>query len=71
VLKKVNLIDDKDKKFGKYLLGMKQKLGIAQVLMEDPTVMIIDEPFNGIEEKTATELRNLLRQEVKRGKIIF
>lgn len=71
VFKKVNLIDDKDKKFGKYSLGMKQKLGIAQVLMEDPTVMILDEPFNGIEDKTATELRNLLKEEVKKGKIII
>lgn len=70
-LEKVNLIADKDKKFSKYSLGMKQKLGIAQVLMEDPTVMILDEAFNGIEEKTAIELRNLLKEEVKKDKIII
>lgn len=70
-LKKVNLFDDKDKKYKIYSLGMKQKLGIAQVLMEDPKVMILDEPFNGIEEKTADKLRNILKEEVKKDKIII
>lgn len=70
-LKKVNLFDDKDKKYKIYSLGMKQKLGIAQVLMEDTKVMILDEPFNGIEEKTAEKLRNILKEEVKKDKIII
>lgn len=70
-LKKVNLFDDKDKKYKIYSLGMKQKLGIAQVLMEDTKVMILDEPFNGIEEKTADKLRNILKEEVKKDKIII
>ena len=70
-LKKVNLFDDKDKKYKIYSLGMKQKLGIAQVLMEDPKVMILDEPFNGNEEKTAYKLRNILKEEVKKDKIII
>lgn len=70
-LKKVNLFDDKDKKYKIYSLGMKQKLEIAQVLMEDPKVMILDEPFNGIEEKTAEKLRNILKEEVKKDKIII
>ena len=48
-LEKVNLLTEKDKKFSKYSLGMKQKLGIAQVLMEDPKIMILDEPVNGVE----------------------
>lgn len=70
-LKKVNLLEDMDKKFGKYSLGMKQKLGIAQVLMENPEVMILDEPFNSIEDDTVDTLRNLLIEEKKRGKIII
>ena len=70
-LKKVNLFDDKDKKYKIYSLGMKQKLGIAQVLMEDTKVMILDEPFNGIEEKTADKLRNILKEEFKKDKIII
>lgn len=70
-LRKVNLYEEKDKKYSKYSLGMKQKLGIAQVLMEDPEVMILDEPFNGIEEETAVKLRNILKEEQKKGKIII
>ena len=70
-LKKVNLLEDMDKKFSKYSLGMKQKLGIAQVLMENPEVMILDEPFNGIEDDTVDFLRDLLIKEKKNGKIII
>ena len=70
-MEKVNIIDDKDKKYKYYSLGMKQKLGIAQAIMEDPKVIILDEPFNGIEDKTADNLRKLLRQEAKKGKIVI
>ena len=49
---------------------MKQKLGIAQVLMEDPEVMIFDEPFNGIERETANKLRKKLNS-IKKNKIII
>ena len=67
----VNLLDEKDKKYSKYSLGMKQKLGIAQVIMENPDVIILDEPFNGIEEKTVTKIINYLLQEVKKNKLII
>ena len=67
----VNLTSEKDKKFGKYSLGMKQKLGIAQVLMEDPKVIILDEPFNGVEEDTVKKLRNLLKKEKEKNKLII
>lgn len=70
-LEKVKLTLDKDKKFKYYSLGMKQKLAIAQVLMEDPKVIILDEPFNGIEDATADSLRKILKEEVKKGKIII
>lgn len=70
-LNKVNLYKDKDKKYRQYSLGMKQKLGIAQVLMDNPDVIILDEPFNGIEEKTADNLRNILLEEAKNGKLII
>lgn len=70
-LEKVNLLTEKNKKFSRYSLGMKQKLGIAQVLMEDPKIMILDEPFNGVEEKTAVELRKILEEERKKDKIII
>lgn len=67
----VNLGSDSEKQFGKYSLGMKQKLGIAQVLMENPSVIILDEPFNGIEEETTKKLRNILLEEKKKGKLII
>lgn len=70
-LKMVELFEEKDKKYHKYSLGMKQKLGIAQVLMENPKIMILDEPFNGVEEKTVSNLRKLLIEEKKKGKIII
>lgn len=70
-LEDVNLITEKDKKYSKYSLGMKQKLGIAQALMEDPQVLILDEPFNGIENETAEKLRKLLKNEAKKGKIVI
>lgn len=70
-LKKVNLEKDMTKLYHKYSLGMKQKLAIAQVLMEDPKIMIFDEPLNGIEEKTANIIRQILLDEKSKGKIIL
>lgn len=69
-LKKVNLFDERNKKYGDYSLGMKQKLGIAQVLMENPEVMILDEPFNGVEKESVKKIKQLLLEEKKKGKII-
>ncbi len=71
ILKKVNLFEEKNKKYSNYSLGMKQKLGVAQALMEDPKIIILDEPFNGIENETAQKLRNLLVEEKKKDKIII
>ena len=62
-LDEVNLIEEKDKKFSKYSLGMKQKLGIAQVIMENPHLIILDEPFNGIEETSVKKISQYLINE--------
>lgn len=70
VLKEVDLYEHKDKKYGKYSLGMKQKLGIAQVLMENPEIMILDEPFNGLDQKSADKIRKKLKN-IKKDKIII
>lgn len=70
-LKLVNLYEEKDKTYSKYSLGMKQKLGIAQAIMEDNDVIILDEPFNGLEEETADKLRKLLVELKEQGKIII
>lgn len=70
-LKLLNMFDEKDKKFSKYSLGTKQKLGLVQVLMEDPEVIILDEPLNGIENKTAKKFREIMKKEKNKGKIII
>ena len=70
-LKKVNLFEERNKKYSKYSLGMKQKLGIAQVLMEDPDVEIFDEPFNGIDDESIEMIRTVLNEEKKRNKVII
>lgn len=70
-LNKVNLYSEKDKLYHKYSLGMKQKLGIAQVLMENPNIIILDEPFNGIENDTVMKIRQILLNEKQKNKIII
>ena len=70
-LEKVGLKEAKNKLYYKYSLGMKQKLGIAQVLMENPDVLILDEPFNGLDEESAKNIRNILLEEKQKGKLII
>lgn len=67
----VNLFEDRNKKYSKYSLGMKQKLGIAQVIMENPEIMILDEPFNGIERTTVEKIREYLSKKKQDGKLII
>ena len=71
IVEKLNLKEEINKKYSKYSLGTKQKLGIAQVLMEDPKLIILDEPLNGIENETAKEVRKILNEEKKKDKIII
>lgn len=70
-LEMVNLSNDKDKKYSEYSLGTKQKLAIAQVLMENTDVMIFDELFNGIEDNTVDKIRNILLELKNQNKIII
>lgn len=71
ILEFLGLEKDKNKKYSKYSLGMKQKLGIAQVLMENPDVIVLDEPFNGVENVTVLKIIDYLKEEAKKGKLIF
>lgn len=65
-------LDPADKKpVGKYSLGMKQKLGLAQVLMDDPDLLVLDEPFSGLDEGTVAQMRNLLQELGEQGKTIL
>lgn len=66
----VNLEEEKDKKYNKYSLGMKQKLGIAAAIMENPDILILDEPFNGIESISVKKIKDYLKQ-IKENKIII
>ena len=59
------------KKVKKYSLGMRQRLGLTQALMEDPDILILDEPFNGLDRKMAEKMRNVLNREKERGKTIL
>lgn len=54
-----------------YSLGMRQRLGLAQALMEDPGIYILDEPFNGIDREGAAEIRKILIDEKGKGKTIL
>lgn len=71
VLKIVGIEDVMNKKYDTYSLGMKQKLGIAQVIMEDVDLLILDEPFNALDEQSTKEMRHLLKQLKEDGKIII
>ena len=60
VLKTVGLDPESRKHVGKYSLGMRQRLGIAQAIMEDPEILILDEPMNGPDNAGGQDIRALL-----------
>lgn len=67
-LDKVGLKDEMNKKAGKYSLGMRQRLGIAQAIMEDPDILILDEPMNGLDKSGVEQVRELLLSLKSEGK---
>lgn len=71
VLKKVGLDPDMKKPVAKYSLGMRQRLGIAQAIMEDPQLLILDEPFNGLDKNGVQEIRKILLELKAEGKTIL
>ena len=56
----VGLDPDSKKHVGKYSLGMRQRLGIAQAIMEDPDILLLDEPLNGLDNEGVEEIRKVL-----------
>lgn len=71
IMNKVGLNPKLNRPVGKYSLGMKQRLAIAQAIMEDPEILILDEPINGLDHKGVEEMRNLFLELKKEGKLIL
>jgi len=71
VMKMVGLDPENKKPVKQYSLGMIQRLGIAQAIMEDPDILILDEPFNGLDQLGIQEMCNLFVSTKKRGKTIL
>ena len=69
-IERVGLNPDDKRNFRKYSLGMKQRLLIAQALMERPELLLFDEPTNGLDAKGMELFYNIVREEAKRGAII-
>ena len=70
-LKRVGLEEVMDKKYKKYSLGMKQKLGIAAAIMEKPDIVILDEPANALDEKSESRLWEIVKEEKERGALVI
>lgn len=70
-IEKVGLDPEDKRKYRKYSLGMKQKLGIACAFMENPDIVIMDEPINAIDQSGVELVRNILDDLKKSGKIII
>ncbi len=67
----VGLNPDDKKHVGNYSLGMKQRLGIAQALMENPDILILDEPMNALDNNGVEEMRSVLLKMKEQGKLII
>ena len=70
-IERVGLDPALKKPVSKYSLGMRQRLGIAQAIMEDPSLLILDEPFNGLDKHGVAEIRQLIRELRTEGKTIL
>lgn len=71
LIRSVGLNPEDRKKVGEYSLGMRQRLGIAQAIMDDPLHLILDEPFNGLDQSGIQEIHELLQRLKAQGRIII
>ena len=71
VLEQTGLTSAAKKLVGKYSMGMKQRLGIAQAIMENPEILILDEPMNGLDDQGASQMRKLFLRLRSEGKTIL
>lgn len=70
-IRRVGLDPELKKNVGKYSLGMRQRLGIAQAIMEEPSLLILDEPFNGLDKSGVEQMRGLIESLRSEGKTIL
>ena len=66
-MKQVGLDPDLRRHVRKYSLGMRQRLGLAQAIMENPKILILDEPFNGLDKEGVAEMREYLLGDKEQG----
>lgn len=71
ILEKVGLDPRSKMPVGKYSLGMRQRLAIGQAIMENPDILILDEPMNGLDKSGVQEMRRLFEQMKEEGKLII
>lgn len=71
MIEKVGLDPDDKRKYKKYSLGMKQKLGIAAAFIEEPELVILDEPINAIDEAGVVHVEKLIKEAKERGALII
>lgn len=70
-ISRVGLNPDDKKKYRKYSLGMKQRLGIAAAVMESPELIILDEPTNALDSSGVEITKNLIKEEKERGALVI
>ena len=70
-MRRVGLDPLSSKPVGKYSLGMRQRLGIAQAIMEEPSLLILDEPMNGLDKNGVAEMRELFLSLKNEGRTIL
>ena len=70
-MRRAGLDPDSKKWVGQYSLGMRQRLGIAQAIMEDPDLLLLDEPMNGLDNNGVKKMRRLLLRLCEEGKTIL
>lgn len=71
LLSAVNLSDVRRRKLGAFSRGMQQKLGFARALLHEPEVLLLDEPVSGLDPVGIKQIRDLIKEENKRGRTIF
>lgn len=70
-MQQVGLDPTLKKSVSKYSLGMRQRLGIAQAIMENPNLLILDEPFNGLDKLAVSQMRNIIKSLRDNGKTVI